>query len=132
MLSAKVRCFSVMASSAARVNIRLTSGLSDNLPEVCVNAEFSRFITALVEIGEGPVDDDVLAFGLRRVEPYAEEVEGEIDGDAFEKICPRCRRRLWRNAVAQFMRAEQIGVAPGCRFTLVAELFERFGAELTC
>jgi hypothetical protein len=41
MLSAKVRCFRAMASSAARVNVRLRSGLSDNLPEVCVNAELT-------------------------------------------------------------------------------------------
>ena len=44
MLPAKVRCFSVMASSAARVSVTLTSALPASFPDVWVSAEFSRFI----------------------------------------------------------------------------------------
>ena len=65
MLPAKVRCFSVMASSVARVSVDADVGIV---------GEFSRGVgqrrvlqvhhIALLEIGESPVDHDVLAFGL--------------------------------------------------------------------
>ena len=84
----------------------------------------------LLEVGESPVDHDALAFGLGGVEPNAEEIEGEIDRDALQQlgIGGRCARQL-RHAVAQFGGAEQIGVAPGRRLALVAELLQRVGAE---
>jgi hypothetical protein len=70
------------------------------------------------------------AFGLRAVEPYAEHVPQLAGAQCSQRFARHRRpRRHLRHALAQFLRAEQIGVAPGRAFRGITELLERVGKQ---
>ncbi|MNC40662.1 hypothetical protein D3C75_893870 [compost metagenome] len=86
-----------------------------------------------VEVGEAPVDGQVLLCRLGCIDAHTQVVEEQRRGQcAYQVVGAAAFAGTGRYAVAQFLRTGQVSIAPGGVLALVAQLLQGIGLQVTC
>ncbi|MNT34929.1 hypothetical protein D3C72_1709340 [compost metagenome] len=84
-------------------------------------------VEVLAQVIEGPVQGQVMAYGLFTVQAHRQEVEEHLRAHRPHHVHRYRSARMGWHAVAQFHGTGQVHVAPGGVFTLIAHLLQRLG-----
>lgn len=79
-----------------------------------------------------PVESELFPFGFLGIETDAHVVKQHFRREVGQNILGYKIQRVLKQAVSQFVGADEKFIAPGAGFRLVAELFKRVRRQISC